>query len=94
MRLQRGHRPGILPPGHPVRAAQMEMLALRDAPGISEPDLMDHYLAHRADYAVPESVSFRHVFSARLFAALTRGQRPGPPWRGAGWRGVRGEQAG
>ena len=30
---------------------KMEMLALRDGPGISESDLMDHYLAHRADYA-------------------------------------------
>ncbi len=48
---------------------KMEMLALRDAPGISEADLMDHYLAHRADYAVPESVSFRHVF----FSAAARG---------------------
>ncbi len=48
---------------------KMEMLALRDAPGVSEPDLMDHYLAHRADYALPESVSFQHVF----FSAATRG---------------------
>ena len=48
---------------------KMEMLALRDGPGISESDLMDHYLAHRADYALPESVSFRHVF----FSAATRG---------------------
>ena len=48
---------------------KMEMLALRDAPGISESDLMDHYLAHRADYALPESVSFRHVF----FSAAARG---------------------
>ena len=48
---------------------KMEMLALRDGPGISEADLMDHYLAHRADYAVPESVSFRHVF----FSAAARG---------------------
>ena len=30
---------------------------------------MDHYLAHRADYALPESVSFRHVF----FSAAARG---------------------
>lgn len=48
---------------------KMEMLALRDGPGISEPDLMDHYLAHRADYALPESVSFRHVF----FSVAARG---------------------
>ena len=48
---------------------KMEMLALRDGPGVSEADLMDHYLAHRADYALPESVSFRHVF----FSAATRG---------------------
>ena len=48
---------------------KMEMLALRDGHGISESDLMDHYLAHRADYAVPESVSFRHVF----FSAAARG---------------------
>ena len=48
---------------------KMEMLALRDGPGISESDLMDHYLAHRADYAVPESVSFRHVF----FSVAARG---------------------
>jgi peptidyl-prolyl cis-trans isomerase C len=48
---------------------KMEMLALRDGPGISESDLMDHYLAHRADYAVGESVSFRHVF----FSGTTRG---------------------
>ena len=48
---------------------KMEMLALRDGPGISESDLMDHYLAHRADYAVRESVSFRHVF----FSAAARG---------------------
>jgi hypothetical protein len=48
---------------------KMEMLALRDGPGVSEPDLMDHYLAHRADYALPESVSFRHVF----FSAAARG---------------------
>jgi hypothetical protein len=48
---------------------KMEMLALRDAPGISESDLMDHYLAHRADYTLPESVSFRHVF----FSAAVRG---------------------
>ena len=48
---------------------KMEMLALRDRPGISESDLMDHYLAHRAEYAVPESVSFRHVF----FSAAARG---------------------
>ena len=48
---------------------KMEMLALRDAPGISESDLMNHYLAHRADYALPESVSFRHVF----FSGATRG---------------------
>jgi hypothetical protein len=45
------------------------MLALRDGPGVSEPDLMDHYLAHRADYALLESVSFRHVF----FSAAARG---------------------
>ncbi len=48
---------------------KMEMLALRDGPGISEPDLMDRYLAHRADYTLPESVSFLHVF----FSAATRG---------------------
>ena len=48
---------------------KMEMLALRDGPGVSEPDLMDHYLAHRADYALPESVSFGHVF----FSAAARG---------------------
>ena len=48
---------------------KMEMLALRDGPGVSESDLMDHYLAHRADYAVPESVSFRHVF----FSVAARG---------------------
>ena len=48
---------------------KMEMLALRDAPGISESDLMDHYIAHRADYAHPESVSFRQVF----FSAASRG---------------------
>jgi len=48
---------------------KMEMLALREAPGISEPDLMDHYLAHRADYTLPESVSFRHVF----FSTAARG---------------------
>jgi peptidyl-prolyl cis-trans isomerase C len=48
---------------------KMEMLALRDAPGISESDLMDHYLAHRADYRLPESVSFRHVF----FSTAVRG---------------------
>ena len=48
---------------------KMEMLALRDGPGVSEPDLMDHYLAHRADYTVPEAVSFRHVF----FSAASRG---------------------
>jgi len=48
---------------------KMEMLALRDGSGVSESDLMDHYLAHRADYALPESVSFRHVF----FSAAARG---------------------
>ena len=48
---------------------KMEMLALRDAPAISESDLMDHYLEHRADYALPESVSFRHVF----FSVAARG---------------------
>jgi peptidyl-prolyl cis-trans isomerase C len=48
---------------------KMEMLALRDGPGVNEPGLMDHYLAHRADYALPESVSFRHVF----FSAAARG---------------------
>jgi parvulin-like peptidyl-prolyl isomerase len=48
---------------------KMEMLALRDGPGVSDPDLMNHYLAHRADYALPESVSFRHVF----FSAAARG---------------------
>ena len=48
---------------------KMEMLALRDGPGISESDLMDHYLARRADYTVPESVSFRHVF----FSVAVRG---------------------
>ena len=48
---------------------KMEMLALRDGPEISESDLMDHYLAHRADYTLPESVSFRHVF----FSAAIRG---------------------
>jgi hypothetical protein len=47
----------------------MEMLALRDGPGVSESDVMDHYLAHRADYTLPESVSFRHVF----FSAATHG---------------------
>ena len=31
---------------------------------------MDHYLAHRAEYAVPESVSFRHVF----FSVAARGE--------------------
>ena len=61
---------------------KMEMLALRDGPGISESDLMDHYLAHRADYVLPESVSFRHVFfsvairgaDARTAAGATLGQ--------------------
>ena len=48
---------------------KMEMLALRGRPGITESDLMDYYLAHRADYALPESVSFRHVF----FSAAIRG---------------------
>jgi len=48
---------------------KMEMLALRQGPGIDEHDLMNHYLARRADYAVGESVSFRHVF----FSAATRG---------------------
>jgi hypothetical protein len=48
---------------------KMEMLALHDGPGITESDLMDHSLAHRADYALPESVSFRHVF----FSAADRG---------------------
>ena len=48
---------------------KMEMLALRDGPGVSESDLMEHYLAHRADYALPESVSFRHVF----FSTAARG---------------------
>ena len=48
---------------------KMEMLALREGPGISESDLMDHYLARRADYAVAESISFRHVF----FSVTTRG---------------------
>ena len=48
---------------------KMEMLALHDAPGINESDLMDHYLAHGADYTLPESVSFRHVF----FSAAIRG---------------------
>jgi peptidyl-prolyl cis-trans isomerase C len=41
---------------------KMEMLALRDAAAVSESDLMDHYLDHRADYALPESISFRHIF--------------------------------
>jgi hypothetical protein len=41
---------------------KMAMLALRDAPAISESDLMDHYVAHRADYALLKSVSFRHLF--------------------------------
>ena len=48
---------------------KMEMLALRDGPEVSESDLMDHYLAHRADYALPESVSFRHAF----FSTAARG---------------------
>ena len=48
---------------------KMEMLALQDRPGVGESDLMDYYLAHRADYVLPESVSFRHVF----FSAATRG---------------------
>jgi hypothetical protein len=48
---------------------KMEMLALRDRPEISESDLMDHYLAHRVDYALPASVSFTQVF----FSAATRG---------------------
>ena len=41
---------------------KMEMLALRDASTVAESDLMDHYLDHRADYALPASISFRHVF--------------------------------
>jgi hypothetical protein len=52
---------------------KMEMLALRDTPGISESDLLDHYILHRADYALPESVSFRHVF----FSAAIRGAEAG-----------------
>ena len=48
---------------------KMEMLALRDASAITESDLMDHYLDHRADYALPESVSFRQVF----FSTALRG---------------------
>jgi len=48
---------------------KMEMLALRDGPGVSEADLMDYYLAHRAEYAIGESVSFRHVF----FGVAARG---------------------
>ncbi len=48
---------------------KMEMLALRDGPGVTESDLMDHYLAHRAEYAVGESASFRHVF----FSVAARG---------------------
>ena len=48
---------------------KMEMLALRDRPEISESDLMDHYLAHRADYTMPESVSFWHAF----FSTAARG---------------------
>ena len=48
---------------------KMEMLALRDVPAITESDLMDHYVAHRADYTLPGAVSFRHIF----FSAATRG---------------------
>ena len=48
---------------------KMEMLALRDAPQVGESDLMEHYLGHRAQYTVPGSVSFRHVF----FSTATRG---------------------
>jgi hypothetical protein len=61
---------------------KMEMLTLRDAPGISESDLMHHYVAHRAGYALPEAVSFRKYFfqrghpgrgSARIYEAFTTG---------------------
>jgi len=48
---------------------KMEMLALRDAAAVSESDLMDHYLDHRTEYAIPESVSFRQVF----FSTALRG---------------------
>jgi peptidyl-prolyl cis-trans isomerase C len=48
---------------------KMEMLAIQQGTVVSESDVLDHYLAHRADYTVPESVSFTHVF----FSASVRG---------------------
>ena len=63
---------------------KMEMLALRDAPGVTEPDLIDYYLAHRADYTLPSRCRSGMCFSARLFAALTRARRPWPRWARCG----------
>ena len=45
------------------------MLAVQEGRAVSEADLMDYYLAHSANYTIPESVSFRHVF----FSTATRG---------------------
>ena len=68
---------------------KMEMLALRDAAAVSESDLMDHYLDHRAEYTLPESISFRQVFfstavrgaeaRAAAVAALGDAREPGTP---------------
>lgn len=49
---------------------KMEMLALQGGDPIGDADLMDHYLAHRADFTVPAAISFRHVF----FSAAVRGR--------------------
>jgi len=48
---------------------KMEMLALQDGAGIGDAELIDHYLEHRAEYALPESISFRHLF----FSTTLRG---------------------
>ncbi len=48
---------------------KMEMLALQDGTGIGDAELMDHYLAHRAEYTLPESISFHHLF----FSTALRG---------------------
>jgi PPIC-type PPIASE domain len=52
---------------------KMEMLAIQEEPQVTESDLREFYAAHQADYIVPASATFRHVF----FSSTARGAEAG-----------------
>jgi peptidyl-prolyl cis-trans isomerase C len=58
---------------------KMEVLAFADSAPIGDAAVTDYFLAHRARYRLPETVSFAHVY----FSAAARGSRAAEDARAA-----------